>query len=182
MDLGFGIGMGMVHDGRLYRGAHEMSGEIGHTVVVPDGAECTCGKRGCLETIASGHALGRAAARILDNKPGFREASAKALTQAALNGNVRGEQALRRAGEAIGMAIANLVNLLDPGQIILNGGLVKAGPMLVDPIVEAVREHAMARLEKAYPIRVSAVGELAGAMGAAMLPLRKFFEFENIRL
>ena len=151
-------------------------------MVVPDGAECTCGKRGCLETVASGRALGVAAGRILRKRSGARFSSAKALHDAALDGNTRAKRALHSAGKAIGIAIANFANLFDPGQIILNGGLVKSGPMLVDPLVEAVCEHTMIRSEEAYPVRVSSVGEFAGAMGAAMLPLRRFFEFDHIRL
>jgi len=177
VDLGYGIGMGIVHDGLLYRGANEMSGEIGHTVVRPGGARCRCGKRGCLETVASGKALAHLARTMLRSRGG-----ARALCEAARAGNSRALRVVRDAGEAIGVAVANLINLFDPGRIVLNGGLVRAGDLLVQPIREAVREHVVARVGRECPVEVSAVGDLAGAMGAAMLPLRSFFEFDNIRI
>jgi len=181
VDLGYGIGMGVVHDGLLYRGANEMSGEIGHTAVRPRGARCSCGKRGCLETVASGRALGKLA-RVLPGHTGTATNGAKALCEAARAGDRRALRAIREAGEAIGIAVANLINLFDPARVVLNGGLVKAGYILVKPIRKTVREHVVGRPGRQCTVEVSTVGELAGAMGAAMLPLRSFFEFDNIRI
>jgi len=182
VDLGFGIGMGVVHDGLLYRGANELSGEIGHTVVQPDGARCRCGKRGCLETVASGKALGELAKRIALKRYGISSKGAKAICEAAVAGNARAREAIEKAGESIGIAVANLINLFDPGRVILNGGLVKAGALLTEPLRRAAKKHSIRPFDKRCPIEVSELGDLAGAMGAAMLVLRSYFEFDNIRI
>jgi len=182
VDLGFGIGMGVVHNGLLHRGADEMCGEIGHTVVQPRGRRCTCSLRGCLETVASGNALGRLAEELPLADYGITTAGARAVCEAAQAGDPRAKRAVKRAGEYIGIAIANVINLLDPGPVILNGGLVQAGALLVDPIRKAVAQHTMKGARQATHIELSELGLLAGAMGAAMLPLRPFFEFDNIRI
>lgn len=181
VDLGYGIGMGVVHGGLLYRGANEMGGEIGHTVVNPGGAVCRCSKRGCLETVASGRALGAMAKELPLKKYGIRSLGAKALCEAARAGDRKAARAIRKAGEAIGIAVANLVNLFDPGRVVLNGGLVKAGPRLTDPVRATADALAISPFNERCPVEVSTLGECAGAMGAAMLPLRLFFEFDNIR-
>jgi len=181
VDLGYGIGMGVVHDGLLYRGANEMSGEIGHTVVRPSGELCRCGKRGCLETVASGRVLDGLAKELPLKKYGVRSKGAQAVCESALAGDRRAARAIRRAGEAIGVAVANVVNLFDPGRVVLNGGLVKAGRPLIEPLRETARALCISPFKKACPVEVSGLGDCAGAMGAAMLPMRSFFEFDNIR-
>ena len=181
IDAGFGIGMGIMHNGRLYRGANEVSGEIGHTVVDAKGLKCTCGKKGCLETIASGRALGEFARLLNLEKYGIKSKDAKAVFQAAVLGDLKAKKALAKAGESIGIAIANVINLFDPGFVILNGGLTEAGALLIEPLKRSVQAHCVRPFRKNYGIEVSRLGKLAGALGAAMLPLKEFFEFENIR-
>jgi glucokinase len=182
MDLGYGIGMGIIHRGVLYRGANEAGGEIGHTVVDASGPVCHCGKRGCLEAVASGKALGEVAAglRIGGRQAGARGAAA--LHEAALGGNRPARQALQRAGQYIGIAVANIINLFDPGLVVLNGGLVKAGDVLIGRLKETVEQHRLKGAGRACRIEISALGGFAAAMGAAMLPLRTYFEFDNIQL
>ena len=181
VDLGFGIGMGVVHDGLLYRGAHELAGEIGHTIVRPNGARCRCGKRGCLETVASGRALGEFAKGLRLKESVSSSNGARVLCEAAAAGDAKAGRAIRKAGESIGMAVANLVNLFDPGRVVLNGGLVQAGRLLTDPLKKAVEEYSISPPGARCPVEASELGNLAGAMGAAMLPMRLYFEFDNIR-
>jgi len=181
IDLGYGIGMGIVQNGLLYCGSNEISGEIGHTVVQPRGQECRCGKRGCLETIASGKALGELAEKLETARYSIKTKGAKAVYEAAVSGDIRAKKALRKAGHYIGIAIANAINLLDPESVILGGGLVRAGSLLVDPVREAVKEHSIGRFNTSCDIEISSLGEYGGALGLAMLPLRRYFEFENIR-
>lgn len=183
MDMGYGIGMGFVHRGVLYRGTNEVSGEIGHTVVDASGPVCRCGKIGCLEAVASGRALGEVAAGMkIPRDSSARAKSAAALPEAALRGHRPARRALQRAGEHLGIAVANMINLFDPGLVVLNGGLVKAGDLLIDRLMETVDQHRLQRTGRGCRIRISALGDLAGAMGAAMLPLRTYFEFDNIQL
>ena len=182
LDLGYGIGMGIIHRGVLYRGANEASGEIGHTVVDTSGPVCHCGKKGCLEAVASGRALGELAAglKIGRNRAGAR--GAVALYEAALNGSHPARQALNRAGEHIGIAVANVINLFDPGLVVLNGGLVRAGDLLTGRLRETVEQHRLKGAGRGCRIEISTLGGPAAAMGAAMLPLRTYFEFDNIQL
>lgn len=182
IDLGYGIGMGFIHHGMLYRGTNEVSGEIGHTVVDAFGSVCHCGKTGCLETVASGKALAEIATNLKLNIHQLRAKGAAALHQAALQGHPQARQALQQAGGYIGIALANVINLFDPGLVVLNGGLTKAGPLLVDRLTETVNQHRFHGVPHACEIKISTLGDLAGALGAAMLPLRSYFEFDNIRL
>jgi predicted NBD/HSP70 family sugar kinase len=179
IDLGTGIGMGIVHKGQLYRGAREKSGEIGHMVVDPDGRSCSCGRRGCLETVASGKALMKMAEQLDLEKYAVKATGGKAISLAAMSGHVKAKHLLEKVGESIGIAVANVINLFDPDFIILNGGLVRAGELMIAPLKETVKTHCIAG--DSCPIEVSELGELAGAMGAAMLPLRSYFEYEDIR-
>lgn len=181
IDAGFGIGMGIVFSGRLYRGNSELSGEIGHTVVDPRGSRCSCGKRGCLETVASGRALTDLAASMDFSPYGVHGRDARALAEAAAKGCAEAIHALERAGRRIGVAVANAINLFDPGVIILNGGLVQAGGIFVDPIREAVQSHCIGYGGNIPQVQVSTLGLRAGALGASIVPLLRFFEFENIR-
>lgn len=179
LDIGFGIGMGIIHQGVLYRGTHESSGEIGHTVVQFNGMLCRCGKRGCLETVASGRALHDVARRLsLGSKRGG-SVGARAIYEAAVAGSERARKVLRQTGEFLGMAIANVANLLDPDLVVLSGGLVDAGPLLVEPLRKAVAAYQIGPHAAPLQVKVSELGPLSGAMGVATLPLRHFFETDG---
>lgn len=180
VDIGFGVGVGIVHDGLLYRGAHEGSGEIGHTVVVNGGNKCSCGKQGCLETVVSGFALEEKAKML-----GFlskNSSGGKTLFDAAQSGNPEAKKELNKAGFYIGLAIANMINLFDPSLIVLNGGLIKAGDYILESLKNSIRENSIGRNGAVCKIEVSDLGDYAGALGAAMLGLKHFFEFKNIKL
>lgn len=176
--LGTGIGGGIVSAGRLLRGAHGFAGEVGHMVVDPDGPACHCGRRGCFEQMASGSALARIA----------REAAGTGNADRALELAGGGVEALRgehvlaaaREGDAQSLAlfatlardlaagIASLVEVLDPGVVILGGGLADAGPILLAP-TEAAFASTSRRGSgaQAVPIVIAELGPRAGAYGAA---------------
>jgi len=166
LDFGYGIGTGIVSNGGLLYGASESGGELGHTVVKPRGNWCDCGQRGCLETVASGEAIARRSGR----------ATALAAVEAAEAGDVRCRRIIAEAGRLLGAAAANLINLLNPDTAILNGGLCRAGDLLLAPFHEALRQHAVPRSLAAANITLSPLGEFAGAMGAAMIPLQSYFQ------
>jgi len=159
VDLGVGIGLGIVHQGKLYRGAHESSGELGHIVVQPGGKTCSCGKKGCLETVASGKAITEAA------------------EQSAFGNN---QQFISEAGSYAGMALANVINILDPHEIILQGGLTNLGETFLKPLKESAARHSLAGSELLSRIKSSELKDNAGAMGAGILPLKRYFEMDNI--
>src|SRR5262245_21225655 len=163
-----GVGGGLVLDGRLINGASGNAGHIGHVVVYPDGPPCVCGGRGCVEAIARGPALVEwaQAAGWRPDRPGL---TAKELAADAAQGHGVARDALRRAGRALGIAIASATSLCDLEVVAVGGGLSQAGALLFEPLQEALAVHA--RLEFTRQVRVvpAALGQNAGLVGAAAL-------------
>ncbi|KQS59770.1 glucokinase [Geodermatophilus sp. Leaf369] len=189
--LGTGIGGGMVIDGRLQRGAHGVAGEWGHMRVVPDGRLCACGNRGCWEQYASGNALGQtarevassspaAAALLLDRVGGRAERlTGEDVATAAAAGDPLALELLAEVGTWLGQGIADLAAVLDPGVVVIGGGVSVLGEMVLGP--------ARARLERALPGRgfrpgprvvAAELGAQAGLVGAADLVRRAVAEGE----
>jgi glucokinase len=171
MVVSTGVGGGLVLDGRLVNGASGNAGHIGHVVVAPDdGPPCGCGGRGCVEAIARGPAL-VTWAQGQGWRPGQAGATAKELADDGAQGHPVGIAALRRAGRALGIGIASATNLCDLEVVAIGGGLSQAGPLLLDPLEEALREHT--RLDFARQVQVvpAALGQSAGLVGAAALIL-----------
>jgi glucokinase len=168
MVVSTGVGGGLILGGRLIDGASGNAGHIGHVVVEPNGPPCECGGRGCLEAIARGPAL-VAWAHEHDWRPGQDDATGKDLSDDAARGHPVAAAALRRAGRALGIAIASATHLCDLDVVAVGGGLAQAGPRLFDPLEEAFRAHA--RMAYAREVRVvpAALGQTAGLVGAAAL-------------
>lgn len=168
MVISTGIGGGLVLDGRLVNGATGNGGHVGHVVVEPEGPPCVCGGKGCLEAIARGPAL-VAWAQQQGWRPGRRDMTARELADDAARGHPVGIAALRRAGRAIGIAIASATHLCDLEVVAIGGGLAQAGAPLFGPVDEAVRTYA--RLDFARDVRVvpAGLGQDAGLIGAAAL-------------
>jgi glucokinase len=178
--LGTGIGGGLIINGAVNRGGYGLAAEIGHFTVDRDGPLCACGARGHWEALASGTALGRRAREwaARGEAPGVL-ARAGGVVE-AVTGHEVGESAL--AGEADGLAIlaehagvvalglGGLVNILDPELVVIGGGLVHLGEALLAPIRAALPEHVEAPgLRIVPPVVAAALGEHAGAVGAAAL-------------
>lgn len=170
MVVSTGVGGGLVLGGRLIDGASGNAGHIGHVVVEPDGPECKCGGRGCLEAIARGPGL-VAWAQEQGWRPGQPDANGVALADDARRGHPVATAAMRRAGRALGIAIASATHLLDLEVVAVGGGLSQAGPLLFDPLEETFRSYA--RMDYVREVRVvpAALGQTAGLVGAAALIL-----------
>jgi glucokinase len=168
MVVSTGVGGGLVLDGRLINGATGNCGHIGHVVVDPTGPFCTCGGRGCLEAIARGPALA-SWAQGEGWRPGQAEVTAKDLADDAAQGHPIGIAAMRRAGRALGIAIASTVQLCDVEVVSIGGGLAQAGPLLFDPLEEALRTHAGLDYARNVPVVAATLGQSAGLIGAAAL-------------
>ena len=169
MVVSTGVGGGLVLDGMLIEGASGNAGHIGHVVVDPDtGPVCGCGARGCLEAIARGPALA-SWAQSQGWRPGRPESTAKDLAGDAALGHPVGQAAMRRAGRALGIAIASATCLCDLEVVSIGGGLSQAGALLFGPLEEARRAHT--RLGFARQVRVvpAALGQSAGLVGAGAL-------------
>jgi glucokinase len=168
MVVSTGVGGGLILDDRLIQGSSGNAGHIGHVVVDPDGPRCQCGGVGCLEAIARGPALvdWAQAEGWRPDQPGV---TAKDLADDAARGHAVGVAALRRAGLALGTAIASATCLCDLEVVAVGGGLSQAGALLFDPLQEALTMHA--KLDYARDVRAvpAALGQTAGMVGAAAL-------------
>lgn len=175
--IGRGVGLGIVLNGQVYQGQAGGAGEFGHTVIDPDGPLCDCGKRGCLEAYASDPVLlARAGEAIQRGELPEDAYSHSGLLQAGREGNPAALEIYRRAGQVLGMGIANLVNILTPQLIIISGEGVRAGELLFAPLREALQTHVMPGLAGNTRLQVDAWDDDAWARGAAGLVLRQLFE------
>jgi glucokinase len=168
MVVSTGVGGGLVLDGRLINGATGNAGHIGHVVVDPRGPFCTCGGRGCLEAIARGPALA-AWAQGEGWRPGQAPVTAKDLADDAAQGHPVGIAAMRRAGGALGIAIASAIDLCDLEVVAIGGGLAQAGPLLFGPLEVALHTHARLGYARDVPVVAAALGQSAGLIGSAAL-------------
>jgi glucokinase len=174
-----GYGMALIIDGKLYRGVIGTAGEIGHTVIVPNGELCTCGKRGCVMAYASGLALSRMACeRVRAGEPTqLRETcgdspeyvSGEAIGEAARCGDRVALELVQSAGRYFGMSLANIIEALNPEVIVIGGGLARIGPVLLDPCFQAMRENIHPVLIGVTRIVQAQLGDNAGLLGAAAL-------------
>jgi glucokinase len=169
MVVSTGVGGGLILDDRVLPGTTGNAGHIGHVPVDPAGPPCTCGGTGCLEAIASGTAI----AAWATAQPGGRALDTAArAAEAAWAGDPVALAAFRRAGEAIGMAVAGAVTLLDLDVVVVGGGVAAAGSVLFDPIADGYARHAaldFAALPRVVP---AMLGGDAGLVGAAAVVLQ----------
>jgi glucokinase len=167
MVVSTGIGGGLVLDGAPYDGRTGNAGHVGHVVVEPDGHPCTCGGRGCVETVASGTHLARwAHENGWDAAPG---ADAKELAAAANRGDPVALQAFRRGTTALAMTIASVAALCDLDLVVIGGGVAKAGALLFDPLREALSTYAGLDFIRGLKVVPAELGGDAGLVGAAAL-------------
>jgi glucokinase len=182
--VGTGIGGGIVGDGRLFRGAHGFAAEIGHQIVEPDGPPCGCGNRGCWEQVASGHAIAREGREAVRRDPGSvlgrlvggdpARVTGQVVTSAALGGDETAMAIVARVGRRLGQGIAGLVNVLDPEIVVVGGGAIKAGDLLLEPARSAFLDAVEGPGHRPpVPIVEAALGNDAGAIGAAILALEE---------
>jgi len=176
--LGTGIGGALILDGRLYRGSSGAAGELGHIFIDPLGPACGCGSRGCLEALAGRLALAAEAA-VLASRGGapklmaaagadLRKLKSGALARALKAGDEALRELVRRKAELVGIAMANVVNTLNPELIVLGGGMVEAlGDVVVRAAEESMRRHAMPDIVRRVKVAPARLGDRAVLMGAA---------------
>lgn len=170
LSIGRGIGLGIVVDRSLYRGAHGASGEFGHMIVEPGGPRCECGRFGCLEAVVGEGAMRR---RVGERKG--HEVSRDELMLLVEMGDAATIEVVDSAGRKLGLAVANVITLLNPELLVVCGEGTALGATYLDPIVNAVREQTFADLGREVEIKVQRWGDEAWAVGAATLVLRESF-------
>jgi len=169
-----GIGGGLILRGEIYGGAGGGAGEIGHITVVPGGPRCRCGSRGCLEAVASGTAIALRARELLDRGAGGAAEAITAATvaRAAEAGDPEARAILDEAAWHLGTGLAAVVNLLNPGLVVLGGGVMRSGRLLWERMDRSLREQALEASYRQVRLVPGALGARAGALGAVALALR----------
>lgn len=168
--LGRGVGMGMVLDGRLYRGGNGGAGEFGHATMEVDGPPCDCGKRGCLEALVSSPALLRKLRASLGRALTYDEAVALARA-----GDPIARAVFVEAGHTLGLALSHLINIFNPPLLIVGGEGAVAADLILDPLRETLRAHCFDGFFDELRLVVEGWGDDAWARGAAGLMIEELF-------
>ncbi len=182
-----GIGAGLVLGGQIYRGSRGFAGEVGHMVVKSGGILCGCGRYGCLETVASGTAIACAANEALQNGTAtlLRElareqggrVNAATVFSAARAGDKLAQEIVSEAVYYLGIALVNLVNMLNPEVVVIGGGVSAAGDELFVPLEKAIRNYAILPAAASVTLKQATLGVEAGVKGMLCL----LTEAESIR-
>ena len=184
MALGTGLGGGIVTDGKLYKGTHGMAGEVGHIMVEPDGYQCTCGRKGCVERYASATGIVHMALEFSKAAAGgeitpFAETALKnpdAVTSKIVYQYVAGGDAValkvhHKMCNMLGRAVGTLIDILSPDRIILGGGVMMAGEIIIDTVKQYTRQYCWPAIFERCEIVPAQLSEDAGVIGAASLAL-----------
>lgn len=177
----YGIGAGITFDGKIYRGAHHIGGQVGHTTVNEDGPLCSCGNYGCLEVMSSEPAIVRQVQKRLRlGEPSILSAleriTAGDVYYAAHQQDSLALDVIRTAARYLGVGMAHLINILDPRVIVLGGGITRAADLVIPIIRDVIQRRAMGSDAKQTPVLVSQLGKDLYPVGGATLVIERMFE------
>lgn len=184
--LDWGIGLGIIVNGKLYKGRDGFAGEFGHLPMVDNGILCKCGKQGCLETIASGTAIVRMAkegmkagrssflGQLMEEDPNNIEI--RKVVQAAVMGDQYSISILANVGHWLGKGLAYLIQIFNPELIILGGRMSEANQFILPPIQQSIQIFCNPELSNEIEIKVSELGSQAGIQGVAALVLERILD------
>jgi len=174
--LGTGVGSGFILNHAVWHGSNDLAGELGHTVLVPDGLPCTCGRKGCLEAYVSATGIvnrtasalreGRGSSLDACKRPG-NPLTSLAVYEHAQRGDRLARDIFEETGRYLGIALANVLNLLDLEMIIIGGRVARAGDMLLQPAIHEVNTTALRVAYHPVHILQARLGDHAGVIGAA---------------
>jgi glucokinase len=179
LTIGTGIGGGLILGGEIYRGSTGAGAELGHTVIEADGPPCqgNCPGRGCIETLASGTALGREGRAAAAREPGSalgamlaagEEIDGKAVTEAALSGDATARGVFDLIGARLGVALTSFANIFEPEVFVIGGGVIAAGDLLLEPARRELAARALPPMKR-IPVVAAELGADAGMIGAAAM-------------
>lgn len=188
--LGTGVGGGIILGGKLYVGSHQFAGEIGHMVVEKDGLPCKCGGIGCLERyVGRDYIISYAVEAIKNGKytkikelvnNDLSKITPKVITDAAKLNDKLALEIWDKVGRYIGVILGGVLNFLDPGVIIIGGGISLAGKFVFEPIRDEVKKRAFPMLAKIVKIVPAKLGDNAGCIGASQLIYQKKVESKDL--
>jgi glucokinase len=175
--IGTGIGGALILDGRLWRGASGFAGEFGHITIDPEGVDCACGNVGCLETVASApNIVRRTHERLMRDSTSSlsrlglnKNFTAADIAHEARNGDDFAALMMARTGRYIGTAIAAVINLLNTERVVLGGGVMDAGELILNPVIEEARRRSFQPNFESTQIVAATLGADAVPIGAALL-------------
>jgi glucokinase len=177
-----GIGGGCVIKGHIFHGAGDNAAEFGHQKLDPFGPPCGCGRRGCLEALASGTAIARRAKELLLHNPqslllqlvrgDIERVTARLVAQAASQGDALSLRVFQEAGFWLGLGIANIINLFNPKVVVLGGGVINAGELILKPARETALQKAIPQLASIVEIVPAKLDEYPGLYGAGEVALQ----------
>jgi predicted NBD/HSP70 family sugar kinase len=185
LNMDYGLGLGILTDGKMYYGKSGFSGEIGHVPMFKNEIICHCGKKGCLETEASGWALLRnfkekiaqgISSAVMKNNSNIEEVKLEDIVQGALSEDVLCIELIAELGEKLGRALAFLINVFNPEWVILGGTLSKTGDYIRFPMKSAINKYSLGLVNNDTQLRLSKLGESAGVMGGALLARHKLMQ------
>jgi glucokinase-like ROK family protein len=177
--VGTGIGCGLLIDGKIYRGITGSAGEIGHLMIDENGPLCACGNHGCLEAFSGGRAIAQQAQEAIKSGKRTNLASfqsdgtitAQEVAAAARQGDLVAQQILSQAGAKIGIAIAGLVNIFNPGMVIIGGGVSQNGDIVLEPIRQVVNRRSLPAATRVVRITTAMLGRRSSSIGAVIQAL-----------
>ncbi|MGX7023349.1 ROK family glucokinase [Vagococcus hydrophili] len=182
MTLGTGVGGGIIAEGNLLHGVNGAAGEIGHITVEPNGFECTCGKKGCLETVASATGVVKLARFMSEEYSGNSElkykiddgqtVTSKDVFDAAKEGDDFALLVVDKVCFYLGLACGNIGNMLNPSDIVIGGGVSAAGDFLLERIQTYFEQFTFPQVRESTKIKLAILGNEAGVIGAASLALQ----------
>ena len=187
--VGTGIGCGIVCHGEVYRGANGSAGDVGHICVDPAGPRCHCGNLGCVETMAGGPAIARAATEAAQSGQSqllhrmLKEQGALRLqdvAQASRAGDVAANAIVQCAGALIGQMLASVVNFYNPSHVFIGGGIQRIGPLFLAAVRQSVYHRSLALSTRHLEIQYTPLGERAGLVGAGVLAMQESLKLREV--
>ena len=180
--VGTGIGCGVVCHGQVYRGANGSAGDVGHICVDPDGPRCHCGNLGCVETMAAGPAIARAAtdaalsgrsALLAERLADQGQLTPEDVGHASRAGDAAANGIVQASGTLIGQMLASVVNFFNPSHVFVGGGVTRIGPLFLASLRQSIYQRSLALSTRHLEIGYSPLGDQGGLIGAGVLALQE---------
>lgn len=180
--LGTGVGGGIIANGAMISGENGTAGEIGHITIDPDGYDCNCGRKGCLETITSATGMVRQGMALIEEHPKSELAAyyqkqgtitTKDIFDLANQGDPVCEQIIHHTADVLGFAISNISIVINPSKILIGGGVSQAGEDFIGKIEAQFKKYALPRVSDICEFKIAELGNDAGMIGAAYLVIEK---------
>lgn len=174
VNIGRGVGAGVVINGKLFHGAQGIAGEVGHMTIDINGETCECGNQGCLQTFVSGAAIAERAGKQI--KESTHSLTGKEIFELALKGNQSCMDLLHETGRLIGIGLTNLIHLVNPRKVVLGGGVMKSERFIMPVLLETIQQRALTAEAKQTNVTVTRLGDEATLLGAVSLLLVELFD------